>query len=611
MPRAPDLSPDAPWKRRFRAWSILFTSIAAQNPARGLVSCNRSGVHQLHAWDVAAGELRQLTRAPAGKILGTLSPDGRFVYYHDDAGGNEIGQLVRIPWEGGEPQAVTPDFEPYALAFANPGLSRDGSTLTLMTATREGFQLFAIDVDKGGELGAPRRLWHAARMAGGPVLSHGGELAVVAATERTRSTETSLVAIDVASGEVVAELFDPDASVDLGRFSRTPGDLRLLGSTTRSGQRRPVLWAPRSGERSDFELTELQGDAAPVAWSNDARHALVLQVHRAETRLHRLLLAEGRAEPWPHPRGTVGIPYYTPQGDVVASIESSVDAPRWYRLPPDGHERPPVLLEQGAAPPGHRWRSVSFASTGGAQIQAWLATPDGNGPFPTILEMHGGPTAVMTERYYPRGQLWVDHGFAFLSINFRGSSTFGRDFQLAIHGQLGRCEVQDMAAARDWLVKERIADPAAILLTGWSYGGYLTLLGLGVRPDLWAGGMAGIAIGDWRLMYEDQTETLKRFQVGLFGGTPDEKPEAHAESSPITYAERVRAPVLVVQGSNDTRCPPRQLRVYEQRMRELGKAIEVVWFEAGHGSYAIEQSIELQEHMLRFAFDVVSASASA
>jgi len=164
-----------------------------------------------------------------------------------------------------------------------------------------------------------------------------------------------------------------------------------------------------------------------------------------------------------------------------------------------------------------------------------------------------------------------------------------------------------MAAARDWLIEQGIARPDAILLTGWSYGGYLTLLGLGKRPELWAGGMAGIAIADWAVQYEDSADTLRGYQRALFGGTPEEKPEQYAASSPITYAERVSAPVLIIQGRNDTRTPARPIEMYEQRMKAIGKDIDVRWFDSGHlGSFAqVEQSIQFQEWMLRFAYRVL------
>ena len=83
------------------------------------------------------------------------------------------------------------------------------------------------------------------------------------------------------------------------------------------------------------------------------------------------------------------------------------------------------------------------------------------------------------------------------------------------------------------LVEKNIAKADAVFLTGWSYGGYLTLLGLGKAPELWAGGMAGVALADWVMNYEDSAETLRGYQVSLFGGTPEEKMEQYRISSPI------------------------------------------------------------------------------
>jgi dipeptidyl aminopeptidase/acylaminoacyl peptidase len=125
---------------------------------------------------------------------------------------------------------------------------------------------------------------------------------------------------------------------------------------------------------------------------------------------------------------------------------------------------------------------------------------------------------------------------------------------------------------------------------------------MGKQPDLWAGGLAGIAIADWAMMYEDSAETLRGYMAALFGGTPADVPERYAASSPITVAEDVAAPVLIIQGENDTRTTPRPIRAYAEKLRALGKPIEVVWFDAGHGGWAqVELSIEHQERMLRFA----------
>jgi dipeptidyl aminopeptidase/acylaminoacyl peptidase len=167
--------------------------------------------------------------------------------------------------------------------------------------------------------------------------------------------------------------------------------------------------------------------------------------------------------------------------------------------------------------------------------------------------------------------------------------------------------LEDLVAARAYLVKQGFADPQAVFLFGESYGGYLTLFALGQRPELWAGGMPMVAIADFALAYEDASDALKSFFAGLFGGTPEQKSEQYAASSPITCAENVRAPIFIIQGKHDTRTPPRQIELYETKMKALGKSIEVEWFEAGHTGLSAEQWIHFQERMMLFAQQVLEA----
>lgn len=601
----PQLDDQALWKRRFRAPVIAWTQLAKAEPSRGLVASNRSGAYQLYAWEVATGELRQLTDKPEGVLNGTIAPDGRHIYYLDDQGGDEIGHYVRVPFEGGRPQDVSPDLPPYA----SNGLALSGSAnyLGFMTAGAGGFKLYGQPLGARGELGDRRLLFQHAGHSFGPTLSYDGDMAVIAATERDPQ-RYNLAAVDTSNGQRLAELWDgPRTSLQFHGFAPLAGDGRLLASTNRTGVKRPLIWNPRTGERTDLGLDELPGDIVPLDWSPDGRRVLLMQVDQAVQRLYVVDLVAGSLARLNHPGGTFGNgTCFGPAGEVFARWEDSTHPGQLIALDrPTGALRR-TLLAAGEALPGHPWRSVSFPSSDGTQIQGWLSLPEGAGPFPVILETHGGPTAAMTEVFHPALQMWLDHGFACLTINYRGSTTFGRDFQDKILGDVGHWEMEDVAAARDWLVREDISIPEQILLTGWSYGGYLTLLGLGKRPELWAGGMAGVAIADWVAMYADEAETLRGYQHTLFGGRPEEKPEQYAAASPITYAEAVRAPLLVIQGRHDTRCPARQLELYEARLKALGKTIEVHWFDAGHMRAGVEQSIQHHELMLRFACQVIN-----
>jgi dienelactone hydrolase len=596
------------WKTRFRVPVIRSAQIAAGAPERGLVASNVSGTFQLHAWDVPSDRVRMLTNRPAGVIAGLLAPDGRFVYYHDDAGCNELGHFVRIPFEGGAPVSITPGVPPYPTFGL--AVSGEGNRLGFVTASDTGYRLHVIDVGKDGVLGSPQRIHSSARFLIGPVLSHDGVIAVVAASAGAGSLQFGLVALDTASGRIIDEVRDGDGRLGAVAFAPLPGDGRLVAYSNRTGVARPLVLDIARGTRTDIELDGLEGEVYPADWSPDGGHVLLVQFARAAQRIHVYDLAERTLTSLNHPNGTYSHVSFAPDGTIHVLWEDSTHPPQVISL--DAATGMPVrtLLPAPDVAPCRPWRSVRFPSTDQQQIQGWLAVPDGAGPFPTILHVHGGPEVAMTEVFLPSSQSWLDHGFAFLSINYRGSTTFGRAFLEQIWGNVGRWEVEDMAAARDWLVKEGIADPARVLVTGWSYGGFLTLLALGTRPDLWAAGMAGIAIADWAIVHEDTTDTLRGWRTGRFGGTPAEVPERYAASSPITYAQNLKAPVMIIQGRNDTRTPPRSVEAYEARMKALGKTIQVHWFEAGHGSLVVDQAIEHHELMLQFAQRVLSSSES-
>ncbi len=600
-----DTQPDAKWKQRYRAASIAWSKLAENNPARGLVCTNKDGIYQLYGWDVVSGALTQLTSQPAGVVGGTISADGAYVYYHRDQQGNELGHYVRVPFAGGDAEDITPDMPAYASFFVEQ--SHDGRVTGFLTAGAHGFEIFVIKDDS-----EPWRIAQFNQLSFGPVLSHGGEIAVVDTAEYSGTLDTCLVAIDTVNGEQIARLSDgDDVKHGFGPFSPLPGDMRILATTNHSGYERPLIWNPRTGERHDLVLDDIPGEVTAWAWTADAKFILVGQLYQAEYQLYVYDIAAQSAVRLDHPSGVLGGGGHTGNGYFVSSNEifvtwqDSVHPSRLIALDAKTGTLTRTVLAAGDVPDGRKWKSVTFPSENGAAIQGWLVTPEGDGPFPTILDTHGGPTAVMCEFYAPNSQTWVDHGFAYCTINYHGSVTFGKEFENSIRGNLGQAEIEDMAGAYQWLVENGIAQADAVLLTGWSYGGYLTLQALGKRPELWAGGMAGIAIADWGLMYEDQAETLRAYQRALFGGTPAEKPEATRLSSPITYAEQVRAPVLVIQGSNDTRCPARQMRAYEEKMKSFGKSIQIEWFDAGHGSRAQEQNIKHQELMLRFAYQVL------
>lgn len=591
---------DARWKARFRA-PVTFVGLARSNPGRGIAISNRSGVFQIYAWDVASGALRQLTDAPEGKVANaSIAPDGSCIYYLDDDKGNEIGHYVYVPFAGGAAQDLTPDLPPYSSFGLH--IARANNLLGFNVAGAEGFHFYLAPLGADGAPGERRELFTSRKLTFGPLLSADGAVALVATSERSEKPRFSLVAFDTATGARTGELWDgPDTSVEPAMFAPLPGDARVLATADRTGDNRPLIWDPRTGERTDLRIDEIAGEVSPLDWSPDGERILLMQTHNAVQRLYVYDLRQAAARALEHPAGTFGGGCWAPDGEIWIHWQDAGHPPRLIALDGATGARKRTILEPGNVPPGRPWRSFTFQSADGQTIQGWVGVPAGTGPFPTILETHGGPSAAQLESFSPEAQAWLDHGFAYATINYRGSTTFGKAFMEQIYGDLGHWEVEDLAAAREWLIREGVARPDEIILTGWSYGGYLTLQGLGTRPELWAGGIAGAAIADWAVQYEDTADTLKAYQVSVLGGTPAEKPEVYRKSSPISYVEQVRAPVLIIQGRNDTRTPARPIEQYQRQMEALGKPIEVVWFEAGHGAFVVEQRIAHQERRMRFA----------
>ncbi len=612
MIRPLDLSATAPWKQRFKAPRFLLAYPARANPAHGIVIDNQVNSYQVYAWETATGALRLLTDRSAPTNRGWISPDGQYVYYLDDRSGNELGHLTRVPFEGGAPEDVTPDLPSYTLRGV--GLSRNGQLLAFDAVNKDGFQLYGVPLGPHGELSEPRLIFKSEKEAWGALLSSDGTLAAMISTARAGGQRRrSLLAIDTTDGQLIGEVWDgPQADIEIVTFAPGLDDRRILAMTSRSGFKRPFVWNPVNDERSDLDCGDLAGEVVPLDWSPDGDNILLCQLHRGQQQLYRYRLSDRVLTCLQHPEGTfydplIGVPgegespWFVSNEEIWGIWEDSASPTRIIALEAQTGKPTRVLIPAIEVPPGRALRSITFLSSDGQEVQAWLGLPAGDPPFPVVFDIHGGPHAVRTNYFRQTSQAWLDHGFAYCALNYRGSMTFGRAFKEQIWGDIGHWELEDLVAARSYLVEQGFADPKAIFLFGESYGGYMTLFALGKRPELWAGGMPMVAIADFALAYEDASAALKSFFAGLFGGTPEQKPEQYAVSSPITCANNVRAPILIIQGKHDTRTPPRQIELYEAKMKALGKSIEVEWFEAGHTGLSAEQWIYFQERMMSFA----------
>ncbi|MEU9113600.1 prolyl oligopeptidase family serine peptidase [Streptomyces sp. NPDC048483] len=592
------------WEKRFRAPRIGLPDWAEDAPDRSLFVSNATGTFELYAWDRATGGQRQATDRPNGTTDGTLSPDGEWIWWFSDTDGDEFGVWMRQPFAGGPDEPATPGL---AASFPS-GLSigRDGTAVVGCSTDDEGS---TVHVVRPGA--APVEIYRHHESAGVGDLSHDGSLIAIEHTEHGDAMH-SAIRIVRTDGSTVAELDDTNGGTEeLGLsvmgFAPVDGDSRLLVGHQRRGRWEPMIWDPVTGVETALAI-DLPGDVG-ADWYPDGSALLVEHEYQARSELWRYDLgapasADGTGDGsgaghaltrLETPAGTVSGATARPDGTVEFLWSSAA-------LPPEVRSTSGnVVLD----PPGIKAPvSVSVTDTWvegpGGRIHALVQKPAGEGPFPTVFDIHGGPTWHDSDAFASSPAAWVDHGFAVVRVNYRGSTGYGRAWTDALKHRVGLIELEDIDAVRQWAVSSGLADPERLVLAGGSWGGYLTLLGLGTQPEVWAVGLAAVPVADYVTAYNDEMEALKAMDRTLLGGTPEEVPERFEASSPLTYVDKVRAPVYISAGVNDPRCPIRQVENYVQRLEQRGHPHEVYRYDAGHGSLVVEERIKQVRLELEF-----------
>ncbi|MYW11236.1 prolyl oligopeptidase family serine peptidase [Streptomyces sp. SID2563] len=569
---------------------------------------NATGTYELYAWDRATGEQRQVTDRPNGTTDGVLTPDGEAVWWFDDTDGDEFGVWMRRPFHGGvdtESAPAAPGLGPsYPAGLA---IGRDNTAVIGRSTDEDGT---TVHVVRPGE--APVEIYRHRESAGVGDLSHDGTLIALEHTEHGDAMHSALRVVRP-DGTTVAELDDTEGGTkELGLavlgFAPVAGDTRLLVGHQRRGRWEPMIWDPVAGTQTDLAI-DLPGDVG-AEWYPDGSALLIEHGFEARSELWRYgpASADGKPVRVETPTGTISGATARPDGTVEYLWSSAAEPPVVRSTTGSVVLDPPGAKAPASVPVEDVW-----VDGPGGRIHALVQRPaaPAEGPFPTVFEIHGGPTWHDSDAFAAGPAAWVDHGFAVVRVNYRGSTGYGRAWTDALKHRVGLIELEDIAAVREWAVKSGLADPAKLVLAGGSWGGYLTLLGLGTQPGDWALGLAAVPVADYVTAYHDEMEALKAMDRTLLGGTPEEVPERFEASSPLTYVDAVRAPVYISAGVNDPRCPIRQVENYVDRLKDRAAVHEVYRYDAGHGSLVVEERIKQVRLELDFARRHLSGVAPA
>ena len=248
--------------------------------------------------------------------------------------------------------------------------------------------------------------------------------------------------------------------------------------------------------------------------------------------------------------------------------------------------------DQGSAQP------LTWQARDGLEIQGWLIRPEGDGPFPLVVDIHGGPVWQCRNRWAGRlrgAAVLASHGIASLYPNPRGSSGRGQDFARLVKGDMGGEDTHDYLTACDTLVELGIADPNRLGVTGISYGGFMSCW-LITQDDRFAAAVPISCVADWYSQH--RTSQIPYFDEYFLEGSAYEAGGKFFERSPVMFAANVKTPTLQLTGGQDQNTPPTQALEFHRSLLEQGvTSILATYPTAGHG---IRTFPEVIDHTTRY-----------
>jgi dipeptidyl aminopeptidase/acylaminoacyl peptidase len=324
-------------------------------------------------------------------------------------------------------------------------------------------------------------------------------------------------------------------------------------------------------------------EGPPLALFADGLDTALYRLDPQSLRFHRLSSAPG----------TLAELTTSHSGETLAVLASTAYEPKNVHAGPAGG-----LLRRlsDTAPELRRIRwgvqeRLSYRASDGLQLDGLLILPAGrtrdDGPFPLVTLVHGGPYFRSADEFaltvVDCGQWLATAGYAVFLPNARGGSGHGHEFAAVVAGAVGGDEWTDIIAGIDLLVAEGVADPDRLGISGWSHGGFMAAWAIG-QTDRFKAALMGAGISDWGMQAGTGDDGILDAALGGSTGWNGPGPHLHDRNSPISYASRIRTPVLILHGEQDTNVPLGQAVHFHRALRHFGVEHEfVVYPREGHG----------------------------
>lgn len=531
-------------------------------PGGGMLVHTRFGdTQQVHRVARPMGAREQLTfdREPArGAVAATWQGRAGF-FYGRDVGGGEAFQLVHFDLASGVHRQMTDG----ASRNVAPRRSRDGRRLAFSSTKRNAtdFDIWLLDLDQPD----PRLLlertgyWHAEDWS-----PDGRQLLL---RHYVSANESSLHRLDLTTG-VVAPVFPASSSqVAFGaaRYTRDSrglyvvsnwwGQFKQLGLVDlKTGGARPLT----GGIPWDVEALEVAPNGKLVAFVTNEDG--IGRLHLRKAKSHKTVRLPEL------PVGVIGGLEFGPKGRMLAVTIQPATGPadvfvvdtrkrklvRWTSSELGGLDSASMV-----APTLVRYPTFDVVDGAPRQIPAFLYKPEGAGPFPVIIHIHGGPESQHRPRFSSTVQFWVKElGIVVLAPNVRGSAGYGKDYLLLDNGPLREDSVKDIGALLDWIGTRPELDATRVGVYGGSYGGYMVLAALARYPKRIRAGAEIVGISNFVTFLENTKAYRRDLRRAEYGDERDPTMRKLLTSiSPTMLADHITSPLFVAQGLNDPRVP--------------------------------------------------------
>jgi dipeptidyl aminopeptidase/acylaminoacyl peptidase len=567
---------------------------------------NISGRNNLWSVPADGGWPTQLTVSDQRQTQPAWSPDGRWIAYISDYDGDEQWDIFLVSPKDGRVVNLTNTRE---ISEESPRWSPTGRYLayTVKPKTSSVYEIDVYDTlmreTKHITTGTP-----ADKLNDNPIWSHDGKW-IVYTQEQAKGTDSNIFTAEVATaksmlltphqGEALyrADDISPDGKTVLITSNASGHDnVGLLDITTRK-----ISWLTK--DKWEISGGNFSPDGKHVTWSANVEGNTDIYLHElASGKTTPLALGPGVSQP----AGSASA--FTKDGTRLLYHHSGPALPDdlWTYYISTGKSQ--QLTNSLVA--GVRSKDmvepflVHYPSRDGKwTISAFVYVPYNmvrNGQNAALVYVHGGPTAQTANSFNRFIQHIVNQGYMVIAPNYRGSTGYGKEFQQANLFDMGGGDLQDVLAAADFVKQTGYVDPKKIALMGGSYGGYLTMMGVTKAPDLWAAGVPIVPFVNWFTEIQNEDPVLQQSDLATMGD-PEKNRDLYRDRSPIFFVDQIKAPLLLLAGGHDPRCPDEEALQVVDAVKKRGGKIEYKVFEnEGHGFARVENQIDAYKRVSEF-----------